>query len=235
MIRAVKKRKRLARLWRIILCILFLSMLNIICKSLLFDLPQLLDCSQLCSYSSIAINDTVQFDSSHAIRHFPNFVCPQNFRNLADWVYGWPNQFDERLEKTTGNEKSIAPCLPPGSIIYVCIWVIGEFFDKVYPHLTNNFVLITGEGDLSSPNNIEHLERPDSKIIHWFGQNGQYDASRSKKFTHIPIGKFVKLVSSYQNFSSRRKAFGCEQSKKQNERSILLICFLRKTSNFLLN
>ncbi|CAF1175070.1 unnamed protein product [Rotaria sordida] len=35
---------------------------------------------------------------------------------------------------------------------------------------------------------MAYLERTDSKIIHWFGQNGIIDASISKKFTHIPIG-----------------------------------------------
>ncbi|CAF3652941.1 unnamed protein product [Rotaria sp. Silwood1] len=105
----------------------------------------------------------------------------------ADWVYGWPSQFQEYVDVTTTNGQHIAPCLPHGSIIYVSIWSIGTFFSQVYPHLINNFVLITGEGDVVSPD-IAYLERADSKIIHWFGQNGNIDASRSKKFTHIPIG-----------------------------------------------
>ncbi|CAF4412644.1 unnamed protein product [Rotaria sp. Silwood2] len=106
----------------------------------------------------------------------------------ADWIYGWPNQFQEYVEVTTTSGRLIAPCLPHGSIIYVSIWYIGTFFSQVYPHLMNDFVLITGEGDISSPD-MAYLERTDSKIIHWFGQNGMIDASRSKKFTHIPIGK----------------------------------------------
>jgi hypothetical protein len=156
---------------------------------------QLDNCSKLCPYSSIFTNDTLHFDSSHIIRHFPNFVCPQNFRNLANWVYGWPDQFLERLEVTTNEGKRIAPCLPSGSIIYVRIWIINEFFDKVYPYLQNDFILITGEGDMSSPTHLEYLDGSNSKIIHWFGQNGQYDVSKSKKFTHIPIGNLLILVS----------------------------------------
>jgi hypothetical protein len=150
-----------------------------------------LNCSQLCPYSSTFTSDRLQFDASHFIRHFPHFVCPQNFRNLADWIYGWPDQFREHVEVTTNQGKQIAPCLPPGSIIYVRIWVIDEFFAEVYPHLQNDFVLITGEGDLSSPTHLELLEASDSKIIHWFGQNGQYDVSKSKKFTHLPIGNLL--------------------------------------------
>lgn len=146
-------------------------------------------CTSLCSHSSKLSRDTLEFDPSHVIRHFPEFVCPQNFRNLADWVYGWPHQFHETLEISTADGKSIAPCLPTGSIIYVRIWVMGEFFDRIYPHLKNDFVLVTGEGDVSSPTHLKYLQAPDSKIIHWFGQNGQYDVSQYEKFTHLPIGK----------------------------------------------
>src|SRR5690606_20112816 len=70
------------------------------------------DCSHLCRHSSIAKRDTLQFGSFHTIRHFPTFVCPQNFRNLADWIYGWPDQFLEHLDIATNEGKFIAPCLP---------------------------------------------------------------------------------------------------------------------------
>jgi hypothetical protein len=163
-----------------------------------FNEIQARNCSDLCPYSSTFTNDKLHFDLSH-IRHFPNFVCPQNFRNLADWIYGWPDQFLEHVEVTTDQAKRIAPCLPSGSIIYVRIWVIEEFFEKVYPYLQNDFVLITGEGDMSSPTHLEILEASDSKIIHWFGQNGQYDVSKSKKFTHLPIGNFFFISLSCSN------------------------------------
>ena len=71
-----------------------------------------------------------------------------------------------------------------------------NFLKNVYPHLINSFVLITSESDLSSPSNLRYLEESDSKIIHWFGQNRQYDASKVKKFTHIPIGKLDRLEES---------------------------------------
>ncbi|CAF3337537.1 unnamed protein product [Rotaria socialis] len=146
-----------------------------------------LDCKSLCPYKSNQTRTHLVFDSKHFIQHYPEFICQSNFRNLADWVYGWPNQFQEYVEVTTTNGQHIAPCLPHGSIIYVSIWSIGVFFNLVYPHLINDFVLITGEGDPSSPD-MGHLERADSKIIHWFGQNGMISSSKSKKFTHIPIG-----------------------------------------------
>lgn len=146
-------------------------------------------CEKLCPYVSKFGHNKLWFSSFHAIRHFPDFVCPQNFRNLADWVFGWPDQFFENVEQTTTDGKEIAPCLPPGSVIYVRITSINEFFVKIYPDLINNFVLITGEGDVSSPTNLTYLNRPDSKIIHWFGQNGQIHTGTNPKFTHIPIGK----------------------------------------------
>ncbi|CAF4410713.1 unnamed protein product, partial [Rotaria magnacalcarata] len=107
---------------------------------------------------------------------------------LPDWVFGWPDQFDEKVETTTVSGRQISPCLSSGSIIYVRSWVIGEFLKNVYPYLENSFVLITGEGDLSFPSHLKYLDGPDSKIIHWFGQNVQYDLSAVKKFTHIPVG-----------------------------------------------
>jgi hypothetical protein len=151
------------------------------------------ECKKLCPYSSKLTNDTVEFDSSHMIRHFPDFVCPQNFRNLADWVYAWPNQFHEDIQVTTDQGQQIARCLPSGSIIYVRQSATKRFFHKIYPHLQNDFVLITGEGDTPSPTHLRLVEASDSKIIHWFGQNGQYDVSKTKKFTHLPIGKLLTL------------------------------------------
>jgi hypothetical protein len=184
-----RKRKQRSRVRRFIIPVLLILCISIIFYKLFrLYVRKPSDCSELCPYSSILTNDTVQFDSSHRIKNFPYFVCPQNFRNLADWIYGWPDQFLEHVEVKTNEGKQIAPCLPSGSIIYVRIWVINEFFAEVYPHLQNDFVLITGEGDMSSPTHLEILEAPNSKIIHWFGQNGQYDVSKSKKFTHLPIG-----------------------------------------------
>ena len=160
-------------------------------QTILSDNQTLTDeCRTLCPFSTTFTNVTLQFNSSHIIRHFPHFVCPQNFRNLADWVYDWPNQFHENVQVTTKQGKQIAPCLPSGSIIYVRQWAVDKFFAQIYPHLQNNFVLITGEADTSSPTHLEKLEASDSKIIHWFGQNGQYHVSKTNKFTHIPIGYF---------------------------------------------
>ena len=159
------------------------------------DLPENLppQCAQLCQSTSHFTTDRLWFDSS-SVRHFPDFVCPQNFRNLADWVFGWPNQFFEHVDSNQNNISAIASCLIPGSIIYSRIAPIETFFDEIYPHLIHNFVLITGEGDQPSPSDISYLNRPDSKIIHWFGQNGAIEAGAHPKFTHIPIGESMLIV-----------------------------------------
>ncbi|UJR26644.1 hypothetical protein I4U23_007961 [Adineta vaga] len=129
-------------------------------------------------------------DNSSYIHHYPEFVCPQNFRNLADWIYGWPETlFNERIENSRSKYKLLVPNLPHGSIIYVKVASLESFFTKIYPYLMNRFVLITGQGDEHAPGKYHHyLEKSQSKIIHWFGQNGDISGTRSKRFTHIPIG-----------------------------------------------
>ncbi|CAF4853791.1 unnamed protein product [Rotaria socialis] len=145
----------------------------------------------LCNYLSIITNNRIVFNNaSYFIHHYPEFICPQNFRNLADWVYGWPEDlFNEHMDSTMNSSYVTVPNLPHGSIIYIKPDVISSFFQRIYPYLQNEFVLITGQSDISVPNKyLRYLERSDSKVIHWFGQNGDISASESKRFTHIPIG-----------------------------------------------
>ncbi|CAF1219881.1 unnamed protein product [Adineta ricciae] len=167
--------------------------------SILINLYQFLyqssNCSYLCSYKSILGKTQLTFDNSHNVPHYSEFICPQNFRNLADWVYGWPEDvFEERLEITTDKGYHIGPCLVSGSIIYVKTDHLEKFFSKVYPYLNNQFVLITGQSDASSPGRyLSYLDTHDSKIIHWFGQNSEIYASQHGRFTPIPIGKVNAL------------------------------------------
>jgi hypothetical protein len=145
-----------------------------------------------CPFASFTTVNRIQFEnSSDYLHHYPEFVCPQNFRNLADWIYGWPsNVFEEDIEYFKENSNPLPPNLLPGSILYVKTDRLSLFFTQIYPQLTNHFVLITGQGDDSTPSIfLDYLEKSDSKIIHWFGQNGDIDPSRSRKFTHIPIGE----------------------------------------------
>ena len=154
-----------------------------------------LDCSEKCPYTVNLNQNRLVFDHRHYLVHYPEFICPQNFRNLADWIYGWPDGvFNEKIEIVT-NGSEIAPCLPYGSIIFVKTDFLENFFLYIYPYLVNHFVLISGQGDASSPGMyLFYLHHSDSKIIHWFGQNSDIEFSQSKKFTPIPIGKSSNLI-----------------------------------------
>lgn len=146
-------------------------------------------CKSLCPYKCVKVKRIMTCDEQFVTQFDERFVCPQNFRNLADWVYGWPDQLKEHIHVTTRNATAIASCLPEGSIIYVRMNALQDFLENVYPKLENKFILITGDGVLSSPNNFDILHADNSKIIHWFGQNGKYHRGASVKFTHIPVGK----------------------------------------------
>jgi hypothetical protein len=150
--------------------------------------------SLLCPYSYTIIDKHIVFDHpSYSIHHYPEFICPQNFRNMADWIYGWPkNVFKEQVEDSIRKIRETVEYLPHGSILYIKTDRLPTFFSDIYPYFRNKFVLITAQGDSSAPGpHLHYLERADSKIIHWFGQNGDINASTSERFTHIPIGKDV--------------------------------------------
>lgn len=147
-----------------------------------------------CSYLSIITDKRILFDHpSYSIEHYPEFICPQNFRNMADWIYGWPEDiFDEDVQNSDHRIRTTVASLPHGSILYIKTDSLPTFFSDIYPYFRNKFVLITGQGDLQAPGQYLHyLEEKHSKIIHWFGQNGDIHASTSQHFTHIPIGKFI--------------------------------------------
>lgn len=158
------------------------------------------ECRNTCVWRLSYTRNTVSFVNTellstsgtddNSVPVYPAYNCPQNFRNLADWVYGWPNQFKEKIESVS-DVHAVSLCLPDGSIIYVRGWEIDNFFDSVYPKLKSKFVLVTGESDLSVPQakHMEILNSNASKIIHWFGQNGLVNKSNKYvPFTHIPIG-----------------------------------------------
>ncbi|UJR08069.1 hypothetical protein I4U23_012346 [Adineta vaga] len=166
------------------------------------------DCSHLCPYKSIINENQLIFDSSHTVPYHSEFICPQNFRNLADWIYGWPTyEFDERIEMTTTRGYHIKSCLVAGSIIYVKTDYLDAFFSKVYPYLQNKFVLITGQSDASSPSRyLSYLDKHDSKIIHWFGQNSEIHLSDNNKFTPIPIGiNCYEMANALRNAQRQRQ------------------------------
>jgi hypothetical protein len=174
----------------------------------------------------IVTENRLTFDNSHFIENYPEFICPQNFRNLADWVYGWPNYaFKEKIMTSNLNGEHIAACLPSGSIIFVKTEYLDKFFRRIYPSMTNKFVLITGHGDASTPRKfLSYLDHNDSKIIHWFGQNADIDSSQTNKFTPVPIGKKLR------NFLEKKKRV-CSVTKLINVFVILINKIFVRTSD----
>ncbi len=153
--------------------------------------------SPRCPYSYTITEKHIIFDTpSYSINHYPEFVCPQNFRNMADWIHGWPKDvFNEQIQNSTDNVRETVADLPHGSIIYVKSDTLSTFFSDVYPYFRNKFVLITAQGDGQAPGEyLRYLLKIDSKIIHWFAQNGDISASTSERFTHIPIGKDIFII-----------------------------------------
>jgi len=156
--------------------------------------------SLLCPYTfTIADRRIIFGNPSYSIHHYPEFICPQNFRNMADWVYGWPeNVFDERVQNSVNKIHETVAYLPHGSILYIKTDGLPTFFSEIYPHFQNKFVLITGQGDGQAPGpHLCYLEKNDSKIIHWFGQNADINASTSERFTPIPIGKDILIMYTF--------------------------------------
>ncbi len=136
-----------------IIFIVSISILMVITISQHFSInPFRIEISQLylplCPYSfKVTGNHIIFDDESYSIHHYPEFICPQNFRNLADWIYGWPEgAFNEDIEYSLSKNKIIVPNLPDGSIIYVKADNIRSFFSKIYPYLLNKFILIKGQG-----------------------------------------------------------------------------------------
>jgi hypothetical protein len=119
---------------------------------------------------------------------------------MADWVYGWPETiFDEQVQNSVNQINETVAYLPHGSILYIKTDSLPTFFSEIYPHFRNKFVLITGQGDGQAPGqHLRYLEKNDSKIIHWFGQNADINASANERFTPIPIGKDILIIYAFK-------------------------------------
>lgn len=113
------------------------------------------------------------------LERFPNLFRPSSkpylsgdtLRNFSDHV------FDE--------SKSIKPnSIKKKDVVFVSSDVIDIFFNTVYEDIKNEFVLITHNSDTNI--NKHHLEKIDSRVIHWFAQN--LSQQSSEKVSFIPIG-----------------------------------------------
>ena len=78
-----------------------------------------------------------------------------------------------------------------GSCIYVKFQYIPEFLNNVFPHIKYRFILVTGDGDETLPNDLCDIHTfisilNNDKIIHWYAANSI--ECLHPKLTLIPIG-----------------------------------------------
>ena len=72
--------------------------------------------------------------------------------------------------------------------VYLCTEAIPDFFKYYFPNLGGQIVIVSGDSDLSFPDDVlpnwqEVLQ--DCRILHWFAQNC---TKEHPKLTHLPIG-----------------------------------------------
>ena len=108
-----------------------------------------------------------------------------------------------------------------GDIVWIPSNLVGEFYEKIFPHIRAPFVLVISDGDASFPSNClppESVEKllSDEKIIHIFAQNCDYQGSY-KKVSHIPIGIDFHTVA-YKGTSG---GWGMTGTPKQQESYLL--------------
>ncbi|KAI3656786.1 hypothetical protein MP638_004133 [Amoeboaphelidium occidentale] len=124
------------------------------------------------------------------LKRHDQFICPQNFRNIADWVFRWDQQHHAEDFDVPAYDK-IVDCLPYGAIIYVVGWHIDAFFADVYPLIKKPFILITGDCTIDFPHDrhLKYVSESDQKIIHWFAQNARHlHNSPEYRYSVIPTG-----------------------------------------------
>jgi hypothetical protein len=139
------------------------------------------------------ISCTVQhgeIESVYSMPSWSDYVCPQSFRNIADYVYSYWFWYDSESIFLPDLEK-VVDCLPTNAIIYLGWGEMGAFetfFAKMVPLLKRPIILVSGNSDYLTPEkHISHVQNNDSMILHWFGANGK-DVPPGTRFTRIPIG-----------------------------------------------
>jgi hypothetical protein len=94
-----------------------------------------------------------------------------------------PNQIKHNFQKLMNGKD--------GDCIYIKFAFIRQFIYNVLPHINYRFILVTGDGDETMPDDIFDSNTFNSiinndKIIHWYSVN--CNESYHEKFSLIPIG-----------------------------------------------
>ena len=115
-------------------------------------------------------------------------------------------------------------------VVYVITTALPVFVKKVLPTIKCSFVLVTGDSDRSSPNDIFseidmswNMFIDDPRILHWFLQNSDLKHSHPK-CTCIPIGLDYHTLK-----TNTDHAWGPQMSPKMQEEQ-LIACTDRPTN-----
>jgi hypothetical protein len=125
-------------------------------------------------------------------------LCPSMFRDMADYVFGWPfEHFGENI--ILPQVEDILGCLPEVPFIYVQPGPLLKNFEReMLPHLENRgikFMFFTGQSAIGVPAHSQanraaggmHSERllNSPMLLRWWGQ---YPNAEHPKFEPIPVG-----------------------------------------------
>ena len=104
---------------------------------------------------------------------YKTYISGDGFRAMADHV------FDETDESLSASE------IAYGDIIFVKTNLLGKFFEKIHPFISDPYILISHNADHGAPAEFEDYLN-DPKILRWFAQNPTI--RHHEKFEAIPIG-----------------------------------------------
>ena len=106
------------------------------------------------------------------------FMSPIAVKLLADAHYGTSSVPQEKQKKMDSMQlRDLVGCLKPGAVIFVDTVSLNIFFKDYYDKIKVNFVLVSGDTDLSAPEAldteymIDKFLMPNSTVIHWFAMN----------------------------------------------------------------
>jgi hypothetical protein len=154
-------------------------------------------CQQSCCWSEIQIPEFYNGQQNRFPGVFDR-LSAIDFKLLADVHYGSLPVPDEIiLPKIT---EDIIPCLQNSTVIFVDSINLGHYFEYLHPKISVDYILITGDSDISCPSNVIHTHFHlldqifvgTTRILHWFAMNCDVGENenwkKSKIFTCIPLG-----------------------------------------------
>ena len=85
--------------------------------------------------------------------------------------------------------ESLLPCLQPGTVIFVDLKYLPQFFKEMHPKIRVPYVLFSTDSDRAAPGNmLRYLRDPNSMILHWYSTNCNKLDTKIPKFTCMPLG-----------------------------------------------